>query len=367
MSKIYTNRQNAIRAARKVLGPEAKPGEQFTIDAVEGGLAWAPIAPAAPEAPAPVQAPEATSAYQAELGAPNRGEYRRTPEGEPTVGDLVRPGMLVRTSYGTEGLVRSVSGPNALLIPPDQGLETFSIDYGTPNGTKLGTLNELVAVGGRILKLFAANADEVFFEEAPAVSAPVPDVVPALEPVGGLLAELEAQQAEGEAVAAATSGAPDCPSKRDSLARIAAEFFEVSDLATDMRHGLPVSLKPCPIRTLREALTAAYEAGHAAKGRARQARAAKAPGASREPRGPGRPREGSKLVQIVALLTRPEGATTREILDATGWPAVSVPQQAKAGGLDLRKQKLPGQRSRYFGTPIAAATAETYSPAEGTR
>lgn len=64
-------------------------------------------------------------------------------------------------------------------------------------------------------------------------------------------------------------------------------------------------------------------------------------------------RAGSKLETIVALLTRPEGCLVSEVLKATGWPTVSMPQQAKAANLNLRKEK-DGKVSRYFGAPIAA-------------
>jgi hypothetical protein len=53
-------------------------------------------------------------------------------------------------------------------------------------------------------------------------------------------------------------------------------------------------------------------------------------------------RPGSKLETIVALLTRAGGCTTKDILEATEWPAVSVPQQARAAGLKLRKEKRDG-------------------------
>lgn len=53
-------------------------------------------------------------------------------------------------------------------------------------------------------------------------------------------------------------------------------------------------------------------------------------------------RPGSKLETIVGLLKRPQGCTTKEVLAATGWPAVSMPQQAKAAGLSLTKEKVDG-------------------------
>lgn len=60
--------------------------------------------------------------------------------------------------------------------------------------------------------------------------------------------------------------------------------------------------------------------------------------------------KGSTKVEIIAgLLTRKEGCTTADILAACKWPSVSVPQQAKAAGLKLRKVK-DGSVSRYFGS-----------------
>jgi len=53
-------------------------------------------------------------------------------------------------------------------------------------------------------------------------------------------------------------------------------------------------------------------------------------------------RPGSKLETIVKLLTREGGCTTKDVLKATEWPAVSMPQQARAAGLKLRKEKRDG-------------------------
>lgn len=58
-------------------------------------------------------------------------------------------------------------------------------------------------------------------------------------------------------------------------------------------------------------------------------------------------RPGSKLEIVVGLLTRKEGCTTAEILKATEWPSVSVPQQARAAGLKLRQEK-DGKVTRYW-------------------
>ena len=58
----------------------------------------------------------------------------------------------------------------------------------------------------------------------------------------------------------------------------------------------------------------------------------------------------TKTALVGQLLLRKEGCTTADILAATGWPAVSVPAQAKAVGLGLRKEK-DGKVTRYFGVP----------------
>lgn len=69
--------------------------------------------------------------------------------------------------------------------------------------------------------------------------------------------------------------------------------------------------------------------------------------AGKRARGPRR--EGPTKRELAAdLLRRPEGCTAREILDVTGWPAVSVPAVAKASGLTLT-QKKDGRVTTYFG------------------
>lgn len=59
--------------------------------------------------------------------------------------------------------------------------------------------------------------------------------------------------------------------------------------------------------------------------------------------------EPNKRSLCAALLTRASGCTSRDLLDATGWPAISVPATAKASGLKLRKEKV-GKVTTYYGT-----------------
>lgn len=53
-------------------------------------------------------------------------------------------------------------------------------------------------------------------------------------------------------------------------------------------------------------------------------------------------RPGSKLEQVVKLLQRASGCTSKDVLKATGWPSVSMPQQAKAAGITLETEKIDG-------------------------
>lgn len=94
---------------------------------------------------------------------------------------------------------------------------------------------------------------------------------------------------------------------------------------------------------------AAAKAKAPAKAKAKKADGAKAkkPAAAKA----AKPKaKGSTKVEVIAsLLKRKEGCTTAEVLKATGWPSVSMPQQAKAASLKLRKVK-EGSVSRYFGS-----------------
>jgi hypothetical protein len=92
---------------------------------------------------------------------------------------------------------------------------------------------------------------------------------------------------------------------------------------------------------------AAKKSTRAAKKAAKVTAAPKTPKAAKTTENGDGPREGSKLAIIYGLLTRKEGCTTKEVLEACKWPAVSMPQQAKALGITLRKEK-DGSASRYF-------------------
>jgi hypothetical protein len=57
----------------------------------------------------------------------------------------------------------------------------------------------------------------------------------------------------------------------------------------------------------------------------------------------------SKVEVIGGLLRRDGGCTAKDVMEATGWPSVSMPAQAKALGVKM-KQKKEGRVTRYWTT-----------------
>ena len=85
---------------------------------------------------------------------------------------LVHPGLAVRTSYGTGGIVIAVEGPVTHIGTNGREYPHFTIVYvpvdrfGRHSKLDHNWINECVAIEGRILKLLEANSDEVFLEAA---------------------------------------------------------------------------------------------------------------------------------------------------------------------------------------------------------
>lgn len=117
---------------------------------------------------------QATSTYQKEIGFPYEFTYRRTPEGQPKVPDLVKRGMKVRSNYNTGGIVSRVEGPY-LYEDTDHNNEEYEHytlcyvreeDWTKNHESGSHWISELVAVDGLILKLFENNHDEVFIVDS---------------------------------------------------------------------------------------------------------------------------------------------------------------------------------------------------------
>ncbi len=69
-----------------------------------------------------------------------------------------------------------------------------------------------------------------------------------------------------------------------------------------------------------------------------------------------RARPGSKAYTVGQLMLRREGVTAAEAIAATGWPSISLPQQATACGLTYTTQRI-GRTVRYFANAAAANAA----------
>lgn len=119
--------------------------------------------------------------YQAEIGFPVEYSFRR-PTGAP-IADLVQPGSIVTTNYGTGPYcVVEVAGP----YPYDDGCQHWSLcmidanwrDHRKSMPAVHAWINEIVPVDGRLLMLFENNTDEVFVlgrdEETARLLAPQP-------------------------------------------------------------------------------------------------------------------------------------------------------------------------------------------------
>lgn len=60
-----------------------------------------------------------------------------------------------------------------------------------------------------------------------------------------------------------------------------------------------------------------------------------------------RARPGTKAFTIGQMFLRPEGVSGREVMAATGWPSVSMPQQARSCGIEFTTQRM-GREVRYY-------------------
>jgi hypothetical protein len=73
-------------------------------------------------------------------------------------------------------------------------------------------------------------------------------------------------------------------------------------------------------------------------------------------------RPGTKAWRIGQMFLRPEGVTGREVMQAMNWPSVSMPQQARACGIEFTTQRM-GREVRYFArAAVATASAPTATP-----
>ena len=122
-----------------------------------------------------------------------------------------------------------------------------------------------------------------------------PDATPEQSPEPAKAAPLTEEIAMLDQALAAPTATPRT-SLRDAAAAILAAWDDEANRKGDM-----IGVLDAPMQALREAL-------------------ARKPGRPmREPGSPPRPREGTKLMAVLAMLRRPEGATVAQVGEATGW------------------------------------------------
>ena len=103
-------------------------------------------------------------------------DCRVTPEGQPIVPDIVKPGDVITTSYcsGPYHLLSvRLSDPEFEGCPPSYTLAMTNAKGGKSENC---LINNVVAVDGRLLQLFADNSDEVYIWRAVPSAAP-PEMV----------------------------------------------------------------------------------------------------------------------------------------------------------------------------------------------
>ena len=79
---------------------------------------------------------------------------------------------------------------------------------------------------------------------------------------------------------------------------------------------------------------------------------------------PNKAKVGTKAHLIGQMLLRPEGVNRAEAMEATGWPSVSIPQQAELCGLKYDCRTINGREKRYFAhVELTAAEKAKRNPA----
>ncbi len=115
--------------------------------------------------------PEPTNEAIKDLGYHGLADplYRKTPDGEQTVMDMLKPGMLIeirsKSIMDRSYIVKSISGPHVYQPeerPEDHIFLSYSMTMIDPESKRGGYIyNSMVAVAGEIKKLFMSDDDEV--------------------------------------------------------------------------------------------------------------------------------------------------------------------------------------------------------------
>lgn len=200
--------------------------------------------------------------------------------------------------------------PDKLPVPKraPRGLTSIAASITTSNGGN--DVDTIASAEQR--KADAANAEEVLTNTAafmPTPSASEPEIIDGIPPF------LQVKNREPLT--------PELQASADARSAKAREDKEAKEAAAK-EHDMATKAKK---KTTKK--TAAAKSGTKAKPAAKAAK----------PRKAGELRPGSKNAMVAELLRRAKGCTTADVLEATGWPSVSMPAMAKAAGIKLLKEK----------------------------
>jgi len=120
------------------------------------------------------------------------------------------------------------------------------------------------------------------------------------------------------------------PPKKDRSAPLTASGTDGNESSSPVSTGTTEGQKPGKRTKMAKAKKAAKKAAKKSTG----------------PKGP----RGEKTLKVKAMLERKNGCTAAEVKEACNWPAVSMPAMAAACGLKLRKEKVEGKPTRYYGS-----------------
>lgn len=128
----------------------------------------------------------AHTAYQFEvlgMSLPTPFDARQTESGQSTIEELLLPGMMIKTNYGSGPYIvhevnrYALSEERSLILSglvawsivcmsPDDVEMNRSVDY-LRSTNRLHYLNEYVAVDGRFIQVFPNNDDEILIVDNP--------------------------------------------------------------------------------------------------------------------------------------------------------------------------------------------------------
>lgn len=344
--RTHRTRNDAIAAAVAEIGPHARNGFEFEATKCDGAWRWRALDEVRPQTPAELKAAggkKSILAMALTIEGANGAEtaMATTTDGKITPAKLPVPPRRI----GTHGATKATGGVKVPRPAPAGAAGATSGGGATQEPPKPETLPALspttvegtIAVGDKITYPDGSEGRVIATLTVPADPLDIP----------AALRRPKQTEQEKEAVRAKLKAevGPDRKIKNPPDMKAATKRAEKREAAEAKVPGTPPHAKAkAAAKKLAGKPPVSKKSGSStkappAKKLASESRA-KPAGASGQ----------TKTAMIGEMLLRKSGCTTAEVLAATGWPAVGMPAQAKAAGLNLRKEKVQGEPTRYFGS-----------------